>query len=106
MTDFQALIEARGLDYHGIYYYVPCLLRHFSTAQINALIAPRPHLCLCGTADPLTPPVGLDRVDAALRDVYARKGAPDAWRMTRYNCGHMETAAMRAEIVAFLRRWL
>ncbi|HEX5417307.1 MAG TPA: acetylxylan esterase, partial [Chloroflexota bacterium] len=40
LTDFQALIETRGLDGHGIYYYVPGLLKRFDTARINALIAP------------------------------------------------------------------
>ena len=35
MTDFHSLIEAQGLDGHGIYYYVPDLLNHFTTAQIN-----------------------------------------------------------------------
>ncbi len=40
LTDYQALIAARGLDGHGLYYYVPSLLKHFTTAQINALIAP------------------------------------------------------------------
>src|SRR5437763_16439953 len=31
--------------------------------QINALIAPRPHLSLAGNYDKLTPPAGLDRID-------------------------------------------
>jgi len=31
LTDFDALIDARGLDGHGIYYYVPSLLKYFST---------------------------------------------------------------------------
>ena len=106
MTDFQALIETRGLDGHGVYYFVPSLLKHFTTADINALIAPRAHLCLAGVYDRLTPPAGLDRVDGALKGVYARLDAPDAWRMSRHECGHMETAAMRAEIVEFLREWL
>ena len=44
LTDFQALIEMQLLDRHGLYYYVPSLLKHFDTAGINALIAPRPHL--------------------------------------------------------------
>jgi cephalosporin-C deacetylase-like acetyl esterase len=44
MTDFHSLIETRRLDAHGVYYYVPGLLKHFTTAQINALIAPRAHL--------------------------------------------------------------
>jgi dienelactone hydrolase len=106
LTDYHALIEARGLDGHGIYYYVPRLLKHFTTAQINALIAPRAHLSLAGIYDRLTPPAGLDRIDAELREVYAAAGAPDAWRLSRYACGHMETAAMRAEILAFLDKRL
>ena len=106
LSDYQALIDTRGLDGHGIYYYVPRLLQHFSTAQINALIAPRPHLGLAGNYDRLTPPEGLDRIDAELRAVYAATGAPEAWKLLRYNCGHMETAAMRAEIVAWLQKWL
>jgi pimeloyl-ACP methyl ester carboxylesterase len=106
LTDFQALIDTRGLDGHGVYYYVPSLLKHFSTADINALIAPRPHLSLAGNADRLTPPAGLDRVDAELRKVYGEFGVPNAWKLLRYDTGHFETAAMRAEIAAFLARWL
>jgi len=106
LTDFQALIDTRGLDGHGIYYYVPSLLKHFSTAQINALIAPRPHLSLAGNFDPLTPPAGLDRIDAELREVYRSEGAADAWKLLRYQTGHFETAGMRAEILAFLNKWL
>ncbi len=106
LTDYQALIETRGLDGHGIYYYVPGLLKHFTTAQINALIAPRPHLSLAGNYDPLTPPAGLDAIDAELKRVYAEQGASEAWRLLRYDVGHIETAAMRAEALAFLQRWL
>jgi len=106
LTDFQALIDTRGLDGHGIYYYVPGLLRQFTTAQINALIAPRPHLSLAGNFDPLTPPAGLDRIDAELRQVYAEEGARDAWKLVRYETGHFETGAMRAEILSFLQQWL
>ena len=106
LTDYQALIETRGLDGHGVYYYVPRLLKHFTTAQINALIAPRPHLALAGIYDPLTPPQGLDRIDAELKATYAALGAPEAWRLSRYPIGHFETAAMRAEIMDFLERWL
>lgn len=106
LTDYESLIDARGLDEHGVYYYVPSLLKHFSTAEINALIAPRPHLGLAGVYDKLTPPLGLDKIESALDEVYAAEGAPEAWRMVRYNCGHLETAAMRAEVLAWLDRWL
>jgi hypothetical protein len=106
LTDFEALIAHRSLEAHNVYYFVPRLLKHFTTAQINALIAPRPHLSLAGIFDPLTPPDGLDRIDAALREVYAAAGAAEAWRLSRYATGHMETAAMRVEIIDFLQRWL
>jgi len=107
LTEYEDLIATRGLDGHGIYYYVPRLLEAgWSCAKINALIAPRPHLGLAGEYDRLTPPSGLDKIDAHLSKVYAEAGAPDAWRLSRYGCGHMETAAMRAEILDWLDRWL
>jgi hypothetical protein len=100
------LISTRGLDCHNVYYYVPSLLKHFTTSQINALIAPRPHLSLAGNFDPLTPPAGLDKIDDELRQAYQEAGSPSAWRLLRYNTGHFETAAMRMEICSFLDRWL
>lgn len=106
LTDFQALLETRGLDRHGIYYYVPGLLKSFTTASINALIAPRPHLSLAGIYDPLTPAAGLDRIEAELDRTYRQLGAPEAWKLLRYPTGHYETAEMRAEAMAFLAKWL
>lgn len=106
LTDYQALIETRGLDRHGIYYYVPRLLKAFTSAQINALIAPRPHLSIAGDYDPLTPSRGLDVIDAELREAYRNAGAPDAWRLLRYATGHFETAEMRSEVLRFLEQRL
>jgi len=106
LTEFEDLVQTRGLDGHGIYYYVPGILNHFTCADINELIVPRPHLSLAGNADRLTPPSGLDKIDRHLGAAYERAGVPDAWRLSRYECGHMETAAMRAEVLEFLDRWL
>ncbi|QNF33973.1 dienelactone hydrolase family protein [Adhaeribacter swui] len=106
LTDFQALLEDKGLDRHGIYYYVPDLLNHFTTSQINALIAPRPHLGLAGSLDPLTPLKGLHKIDENLKKVYASEGAPQAWQLKIYPVGHLETAEMRQDILAFLKKWL
>jgi len=106
LTDYQALIKSRGLDGHGIYYYVPRLLKYFTTADINKLIVPRPHLSLAGNFDRLTPPEGLDRIDKELREAYLTEGAQDAWKLVRSNTGHFETAAMRREILLFLKQWL
>ena len=102
LTDYQALLEANGLSGHGIYYFVPSLLKHFTTSRINALIAPRPHLALAGTQDKLTPVAGLDRIDRELKQVYAKAGKPENWKLLRYDVGHTETAGMRKEILAFL----
>jgi dienelactone hydrolase len=106
LTDFDALIETRNLKGHGVYYFVPSLLKHFRTAQINALIAPRAHLGLAGNLDDLTPPAGLDRIDRELKQVYARAGKPENWKLLRYDVPHVETPAMRREILAFLREKL
>ncbi|UFH57000.1 dienelactone hydrolase family protein [Spirosoma sp. KNUC1025] len=106
LTDYQSLIEAKGLGLHGIYYYVPDLLTHFTTSSINGLISPRPHFSLAGRFDPLTPLPGLEKIDQQLKQVYLRDGAPAAWRLTIYDVGHQETAAMRADILSFYAKWL
>lgn len=103
LTDFQALLDTGGLGEHGIYYYVPDLLNHFSTAEINALIAPRPHLSLAGEEDPLTPPEGLDRIDRELRRVYGSLGVEERWQLLRFPSGHRETPEMRESVETWLR---
>jgi len=102
-TDFEELIRQRGLDGHGVYYYVPSLLKHFSASDIMSLIAPRKRLSLNGRFDPLTPVEGLYKIDADMAAAYTQAGAPENWRMVIDNCGHMETARMRREIVDFFK---
>ena len=106
LTDFKTLMEKKHLSAHGVYYFVPGLLKKFSTAQINALIAPRAHLGLAGLQDKLTPVEGLDIIDAEMQRVYAGLGHPERWKLLRYDVGHQETAEGRQEIVAFLQRHL
>jgi Abhydrolase family len=106
LTDFQTLIEEKGLDRHGIYYYVPDLLNHFTTSQINGLISPRPHFGLAGKLDPLTPLKGLEIIDRDLKEIYLKDGVPLAWQLKIYNVGHMETPEMRTDIMAFFKKWL
>lgn len=106
LTDFQTLIAKKSLSAHGVYYFVPGLLKKFTTAQINALIAPRAHLGLAGLQDKLTPVEGLDLIDAELKRVYAEQGHPERWKLLRYDVGHQETAEGRQEIVGFLKTHL
>jgi dienelactone hydrolase len=106
LTDFHTLLAKKDLSAHGVYYYVPGLLKKFTTSQINALIAPRAHLGLAGLQDKLTPAEGLDIIDRELTRVYAERGHPERWTLLRYDAGHMETAEGREAIVAFLKRFL
>jgi hypothetical protein len=104
LSEFHTLLRKESLKYHGIYYYVPSLLKHFTTADINALIAPRPHLALAGKQDALTPIEGLDIIDGELTKVYSAMGVPEHWRLSRYDVGHQETPEGREEIIAFLQK--
>jgi dienelactone hydrolase len=106
LTDFHTLLAKKALGLHGVYYFVPGLLKRFTTAQINALIAPRAHLGLAGLQDNLTPVEGLDAIDRELQQVYASMGHPERWKLLRYDVGHMETPEGRQEIIAFLKRFL
>jgi len=103
LTEYHTLLAAKGLKGHGLYYFVPGLLKHFTTARINALIAPRAHLGLAGLRDELTPVAGLDIIDRELKEVYAEAGHPERWKLFRYDVAHQETPEGRKEALAFLR---
>lgn len=106
LTDFEALIETNGLGRHGIYYYVPSLLKHFQTHQINELIVPRPRLSLNGREDGLTPPAGVERVRDHLAPLYAQYGKSEDCEIRLYDCRHEELPEMRELILAWLDRYL
>ena len=106
LTDFDALIADKGLDRHGVYYYVPSLIKHFSTTEINALIAPRAHLAIAGSLDSLTPMDGLQKIDQALKKEYEALGAADKWKLNIYEIGHFETQEMRQHLLDFLKKEL
>jgi dienelactone hydrolase len=103
LTEYHALLADKGLSRHGIYYYVPGLLKEFTASDVNALIAPRAHLGLAGTRDALTPVAGLDIIDRELKAAYAEAGHPERWKLLRYDVAHQETAEGRQEALAFLR---
>ena len=106
MTDFDALIKANNLKGHGIYYYVPSLLKHFSTGQINELIVPRAHLSLNGRNDSLTPPAGVERVRDHLAPLYAKYGKAEDCRVELFDCGHEELPEMRRLTMEWMDRHL
>jgi dienelactone hydrolase len=74
---------------HGIYYFVPGLLKHFDTEAIYALVAPRPMLQLSGDEDRNAPPDGIEVLEKKLDGVYRLYGKPDRFRSVLYkHTGH------------------
>lgn len=106
LTDYDELIRTEHLEGHGLYYYVPRLLPHFSSAQINELIAPRPRLSLNGRYDPLTPAAGVERIRERVLPAYEQFGCPECCRIELFDCGHEETPVMRNLVSEWLDRYL
>lgn len=106
LTDYEALIADKGLSRHGLYYYVPSLLKHFQTHEINELIVPRPRLSLNGARDPLTPVGGVQRIRDHLYSLYAQHGKPEDCRIELFDCEHEETPEMRELVIEWLDRYL
>ena len=103
LTEYHTLIAEKGLKGHGIYYYVPGLLKHFTASDINALVVPRAHLGIAGLRDALTPVAGLDIIDRELTAAYAEASHPERWKLLRYDVAHQETPEGRGEALAFLK---
>jgi hypothetical protein len=102
LTDYEELIKIDNLKGHGIYYYVPRLLKHFQAHDVNELIVPRAHLSLNGRQDRLTPPAGVERIARHLAPLYREYGRESDCRIELFDCGHEETPEMRKLVLAWL----
>jgi dienelactone hydrolase len=106
LTDYEELIRTRALSAHGIYYYVPSLLKHFQAADINELIVPRPRLSVNGRHDPLTPPLGVEKIRDHLLPLYRKYGGEPDCHIELFDAAHVELPAMRKLIVEWMDRYL
>jgi hypothetical protein len=106
LTDYQELIRTNGLKEHGIYYYVPSLLKHFQTADINELIVPRARLSVNGRQDALTPPAGVEKVRERLLPLYRKYGKESDCRIELFDCAHVELPQMRKLILEWMDKFL
>ena len=105
LTDYEELIKLRFYE-HGIYYYVPSLLKHFQTADINELIVPRPRLSVNGRRDPLTPPLGVEKIRDHLIPLYRQYGRESDCRIELFDSAHVELPEMRKLILEWMDRYL
>jgi cephalosporin-C deacetylase-like acetyl esterase len=106
LTDYEELIKAHGLQGHGIYYYVPSLLKYFQTSEINELIVPRAHLSVNGKRDELTPPAGVEKLRDYLLPLYRKYGKEVDLRVYLFDCAHVELPEMRKLILEWMDRCL
>jgi lysophospholipase L1-like esterase/dienelactone hydrolase len=107
LTRYQNLIAHGNLKAHGLYYFPYGLLKHFDTEGVLALIAPRPFLALTGDLDYGSPVDGIKILEDKVGKVYAANGAADQFKSIIYpDEGHVYTARMRQEILAWFERWL
>ena len=90
LTRYQDLILSEGLKYHGIYYFVPGMLKHFDTEAIVGLIAPRPILFLTGDQDQGSPVTGIRKIGDKARAVYGVYGKANSFQSKIYpGVGHV-----------------
>lgn len=106
-TRYTELIAHGNLRKHGIYYFVPGVLRHFDTEAIHALIAPRPHLELSGDQDGGAPTDGIEVLEKKLAAVYRLYGRADNFRSVVYkDTGHEYLPEMKDEMLAWFQKYL
>jgi dienelactone hydrolase len=95
LTRYQNLVLDGGLRRHGVYYYVPGMLREFDTEAVISLIAPRPFLFQTGDSDPGSPIDGIRKIDAVVRSIYGLYGCDHAFEnRVIEGLGHEYTPAM------------
>jgi dienelactone hydrolase len=107
LTRYQDLIAEAGLKYHGIYYFVPGLLRHFDIEAVVALAAPRPLLFLSGETDAGSPVDGIRVVEQKVFPAYKLYGAESHFQSKIYpGVGHSYTPDMWERMLAWMDRHL
>jgi dienelactone hydrolase len=106
-TRYKELIEQKQLSAHGIYYFVPGLLKHFDTEAVMGLIAPRPFLALTGDSDRGSPISGMKVLEEKLNTLYSLYDKNENFRSIIYpNTGHVFTDEMKLEMLHWFEKYL
>jgi dienelactone hydrolase len=106
-TRYEDLIAIRALRAHGIYYFVPGILKHFDTEGVMALLAPRPFLALTGDSDAGSPPAGMRKLETILSQFYKLYDKPEQFQSIIYpNTGHVYNDDEKRRMVAWFDKYL
>jgi pimeloyl-ACP methyl ester carboxylesterase len=108
LTRYQNLIANGAVHEHGIYYYVPGVLKEgVDMESVIGLIAPRPLLTLSGALDGGSPADGVQAINDFQGHLYNLYGQPERFRGVLYeDVAHEYTATMWAETIEWLQRHL
>ncbi|MHC4509040.1 MAG: alpha/beta hydrolase family protein [Planctomycetota bacterium] len=108
LTRYQNLIAHGQTRQHGIYYFVPNMLKEKIDAEsVIALIAPRPHLTLTGDNDNGSPADGVRVINAYQEHLYKLYGKGENFRGALYaGVGHEYTPEMWKESLKWLKKHL
>ena len=103
LTRYQELIDEQKMHAHGIYYYVPGILKYFDTEAIISLIAPRPVLFMTGDRDIGSPVSGIKKIEGIVQRVYKLYGLDSEFQNTIYpNTAHEYTPAMWSRMLLWM----
>jgi dienelactone hydrolase len=109
MTRYEELIRAGMLKAHGIYYFVPGMLKHFDSEAVIALAAPRAMLFMTGDQDGGSPIDGVKKIGEVVSKVYALHGDEASKRFENAiypGVGHDYLPEMWEKNVKWMNRWL
>ncbi len=107
MTRYHELIGTGMLKAHGIYYFVPGMLRHFDSEAVIACAAPRPMLFMTGDSDAGSPLEGIRAIARAVEPVYAVLGAKESFQsVIEPETGHVYLPRMWERTVEWLEKHL
>ena len=103
MTRYQDLIQNEMLKAHGIYYFVPGMLRHFDTEAVIACAAPRAMLFMTGDKDGGSPVEGVKTLAAKVSPVYKLAGKEANFESIIYpDTGHVYLPEMWERTVKWM----
>lgn len=106
-TRYRELLSVHQSTSHGVYYFVPEVLKHFDTEAIFSLIAPRPLLMLSGDSDRGAPLAGVEILEKKLSKVYSLHKKPHHFHSTVFhNTGHEYVKEMHDEMLQWFYKYL
>jgi hypothetical protein len=107
LTRYEELIRAEALHAHGIYYFVPQMMRYFDAEAVVSLIAPRPLLLQLSDNDEGSPIEGARRILDYCAAIYAMYGRQDHLdSLVVSGVGHAYTQEMWTRTQAWLQSHL